>query len=232
MYMEIIKKKGGFNPTPISKLFISIFLAFNLTATVNEVYSTITVFIISLFYALNSKLKTAIKSLLFYLIILFLIYNSNKVEIAFLQKYVFIFIVFIKIFFVPLFAGKFLVDTSDVSSMIVSLEKIKIPKVIIIPLAVVFRYFPAFREDKKSIKMAMKMRGITFKNPIKYLEYVSIPVLMSAISISDDISKAAETKCIADPCKKTRYTKIKFGLADIVYVTVIVLLNILGRIYA
>lgn len=67
----------------------------------------------------------------------------------------------IKLFFLPLLAGKFLIATSDVSSMIVSMEKMRFPKPIIIPIAVMFRYFPAFKDDKKNVKMAMKMRGIT-----------------------------------------------------------------------
>ncbi len=116
--------------------------------------------------------------------------------------------------------------------MIVSFEKLKIPRVIVISLSVIFRYFPAFRDDKKNIKMAMKMRGISHKNPVKYLEYVSVPILISATNIADDISKAAETKCIADPCKKVRYKEVRFSYIDIIYIVLIVTITILGRIYA
>ncbi len=110
------------------------------------------------------------------------------------------------------------------------MEKMKFPRAIIIPIAVTFRYFPAFKEDKKNIKRAMKMRGITFKNPLRYFEYVGVPMIISATSIADDISKAAETKCIADPCKKTRYFEVKFGMADVVFVAVILCLHTVGRI--
>ncbi len=232
MNIENTKVRGSLNPTPISKLLVTIFLAFNLTSEIGEIYSAIIVFIISLFFALNSKMKTAIKSIIFYIIISLIISNMKYVHINFIKNYILIFVVFIKVFFLPLFAGKFFIDTSDVSSMIVSFEKMKIPKVLIIPIAVIFRYFPAFKEDKNSIKMAMKMRGISFKNPIKYLEYISIPILISATNIADDISKSAETKCISDPCKKTRYKEVKFSFIDLIYMSTIILFNVLGRIYA
>ncbi len=220
------------NPTPISKLVVTLFLAFNLTAAISEIYSGITVVVIALFFALNSRVKTAIKSTIFYFCIVLLLEYIGNVNMAFVKNYVLVFIVMIKLFFMPFFAGKFLIETSDVSSLIVSFEKMRFPEVLVIPIAVMFRYFPAFKDDNKNIKMAMKMRGITFKNPIKYLEYVSVPLLISATNIADDISKSAETKCIADPCKKTRYNEVKFSFIDAVFIIVIVALTILGRIYA
>ncbi len=224
--------RSGFNPTPISKFIVTIFLAFNLNAEINEKYTLLTIVLISLFYALNHKVQTAIKSIIFYFFVIFLINNIGQLDIDFIKNYVLIFFVLIKIFFVPFFAGKFLIDTSDVSSLIVSFEKMRFPQVLIIPMAVIFRYFPAFKDDKKNIKMAMKMRGISYKNPVKYLEYVSVPMLISAVNIADDISKAAETKCIADPCKKVRYKEVKFSFIDVIYIAIIVILTVLGRIYA
>ncbi len=47
----------------------------------------------------------------------------------------------------------------------------------------------------------MKIRGIGFKNPIAYIEHVTVPLLIMSSNISDDIAKAAETRCI---CKSRR----------------------------
>ncbi len=230
--MEYANTSSRFNPTPISKLLITIFLAFNLVTDVNEICILVSVCFIALLFALNNRTKTAIKTLIFYAIIFLLIENGDKIHIEFVKNYIFVFVVLIKIFFLPFLAGKFLIATSDVSSLIVSFEKMKLPEVLVIPIAVMFRYFPAFRDDKKNIKRAMKMRGISHKNPIRYLEYVSVPILISASNIADDISKAAETKCIADTCEKVRYREVKFSLVDLVFILVILALNIVGRIYA
>ncbi len=227
-----MKRAELFNPTPISKLAITIFLGFNLTATVNALSQLLVVLFIAVFFALNDRVKTAVKTIVFYAVVAFLLRYASQLNFAFVKNYILTFIIMIKIFFLPFLAGKFLIATSDVSSLIVSFEKMRLPEVMVIPIAVMFRYFPAFKDDNKNIKMAMKMRGITFKNPIKYLEYVSVPLLISAINIADDISKSAETKCIADPCPKTRYREVKFSLVDIVYVVGIVILVFYGRVYA
>ncbi len=222
----------SFNPTPISKFLVTILLGVNLTATINELSEIFVVVFIAVFFALNDRAKTAVKTIVFYGVVIFILRYASLFEFAFVKNYVLTFIIIVKIFFLPFLAGKFLIATSDVSSLIVSFEKMHFPEVVVIPFAVMFRYFPAFKEDKKNIKMAMKMRGITFKNPIKYLEYVSVPLLISAINIGDDISKSAETKCIADPCAKTRYREVAFGLCDIVYIAGIATIIIVGRIYA
>ncbi|PIE98912.1 MAG: ABC transporter permease [Treponema sp.] len=221
-----------FNPTPITKLAVTVFLAFSIIVPQNEIYINLTVLFIALFFALNSRKISALKAVIFYGTITLIVMNANNIQIQFIKNYILPFLFVIKIFFIPVFAGHFFISTSEVSSIIASFEKMRLPRTIIIPLAVMFRYFPSFHDDKKNIKMAMKMRGISFKNPIRYLEFISIPLLISAVNIADDISKAAETKCISDPCKKTRYTKITISIADIVFALGILSLNIIGRVYA
>ena len=120
-------------------------------------------------------------------------------------------------FYIPFSAGKFLIKTSDVGSIISSMDSLKIPSAVSIPIAVMFRFFPSFVEEKNNIKLAMKIRGIETKNPIKYLEYVAVPLLIISSNIADDISKAAETKCIANPIKKTRYIPVRLHLIDFIY---------------
>lgn len=78
--------------------------------------------------------------------------------------------------------------------------------------------------------MAMKIRGIKITNPIKYLEYITVPLLIISSTIADDISKAAETKCIGNPIRKTRYVDITIKGMDFVYTGVLVLLTVGGWI--
>lgn len=80
-------------------------------------------------------------------------------------------------------AASFMIKTSDVGAIISSMDKLKISKNVSIPIAVMFRFFPSFKEEKKNIKMAMRVRGINFKNPVKYLEYVSVPLLIISSNI-------------------------------------------------
>ncbi len=54
-----------FNPTPISKFLMTVFLAFNLTATLSEFSQLFVVLFIALFFALNDRAKTALKVIAF-----------------------------------------------------------------------------------------------------------------------------------------------------------------------
>ena len=45
-----------------------------------------------------------------------------------------------------------------------------------------------------------------------------VPLLVISSNISDDIAKAAETKCIENPIKKTRYISVKIKIIDFAYV--------------
>ena len=65
--------------------------------------------------------------------------------------------------------------------------------------------------------MAMKIRGIRTRNPLRYLEYVTVPLLIISSNIAEDIAKAAECKCIENPVPKTRYTTAHLQPVDAVY---------------
>lgn len=111
------------------------------------------------------------------------------------------------------------------------MDKMNLPRTVSIPIAVMLRFFPSFREESHNIKLAMKIRGITFKNPISYIEYVIVPLLVISSNISDDIAKAAETKCIENPVKETRYISVKTKIVDFVYVLSILIMVIGGALW-
>ncbi len=207
-------------------------LSFLVVRPAHDVANIVIAALIGIFLALNGRPFTAVKALAFYLVLVMVFQGDAFSDAHPIVSIVLVVFLMVKMFYLPFLAGSFLISTSDVSSMIVSMEKIKFPRVIVIPIAVVFRYFPAIRQDQANIKMAMKMRGIRFTNPVTYLEYVMVPMLMAAVNVADDISKAAETKCIADPCKKTRYVDVRFQWIDPVFVVPIVALCIVGRAYA
>ena len=119
--------------------------------------------------------------------------------------------------------------TSDVGAILSSMDFLHIPQCISIPIAVMFRFFPAFTEEKKAIERAMKIRGIRTWNPMQNLLYVSIPLLIISANIAEDIAKAAECKCIENPVKKARYNTVRLQIVDAVFLFSILL--ILGLSY-
>lgn len=141
-------------------------------------------------------------------------------------------IVVVKLFYLTFEACRFFVKTTSVGSLMAYLEALHVPITISIPLAVGFRFFPAYTEEKSHIKMAMKVRGIRTYNPWKYFEYIAVPLLISSSNIADDIAKAAETRCIENPIKKTSYIKVETQMVDIVFTLYIAAFIVGGLAYA
>lgn len=221
-------KKNSLNPNPITKFFVVGLLGLTVVHSIHPVLEWMVIFVISIMYLMNGLKKEALKNVIIFGV-LFLAPNFKILaQLPFFIKMIFSLIFVLRMFYIPYAAGKFLIKTSDVGSIISSMDVLKIPSAISIPVAVMFRFFPSFVEEKNHIKMAMKIRGIETKNPLKYLEYVAVPLLIISSNIADDISKAAETKCIANPIKKTRYIRVGVGVIDFIYAMTMTIIVIGG----
>ena len=65
--------------------------------------------------------------------------------------------------FVPgIMMGYITVKTTTVSEFVAAMKKLHLPEQIIIPMSVIFRFFPTVVEEYNAIGDAMKMRGIRF----------------------------------------------------------------------
>lgn len=100
-----------------------------------------------------------------------------------------------------------------------------IPEAFIIPFSVMFRFFPTIFEEAESIGNAMRMRGITeknfFKNPQAVLEYRIVPLMMSVVTIGNDLSAAALTRGLGNGKKRTSICKIGFHWKDFVIMFIV-----------
>lgn len=210
-------KEEKLNPNPISKLIVVLILSFSLTALKGEWTSLAIVLIFSLFYLLIGRVKDGIKTIGIYLLILASVKYVDLEQVPAILYMFFVALTIIKVFYLPFMAGAFLVKTSDVGSIISSMDKLHVSRVFSIPIATMFRFGPSFREEYKTIRFAMKMRGISLKNPLLAMEYVYVPLLSISSEIAEDIAQYAETKALSDPCKKTRLKEVSFGLTDFIF---------------
>lgn len=121
--------------------------------------------------------------------------------------------------------GYYLISTTTVSEFIAAMEKIHVPQCIIIPLAVMFRFFPTVKEESKSINEAMRMRGIQFAggNPSNALEYRLVPLMMSTVKIGDELSAASLTRGLGSLENRTNICEVGFKLQDIILVLISIL---------
>jgi energy-coupling factor transport system permease protein len=126
--------------------------------------------------------------------------------------------------------GVVLVKTTKVNEFMTALLTLGTPRKLLIPLTVMLRYFPAIAEDGIKIKKAMKMRGLTpslkgfLRAPAINIECVYVPLMMSGARRADELSAAAISRGIENPAKRTSYQLIGFKTADVVCITIAILL--------
>jgi energy-coupling factor transport system permease protein len=117
--------------------------------------------------------------------------------------------------------GYYLISTTTVSEFVAAMERMHIPQKIVIPVSVVFRFFPTVREEYAAIRDAMKMRGITtLRSPMKMMEYRIVPLMMSVAKIGEELSAAALTRGLGTPRKRTNICEIGFGPLDVLFAIV------------
>lgn len=122
--------------------------------------------------------------------------------------------------------GAFLIHTTKVSIFLAALSRLHLSKGFTISLSVTLRYFPTMAEEWNYIKDAMALRGITasligfMRHPIRVMEYVYVPMLVSASKISDEITQAAITRGIDHAGRRSCMEKVYFSIWDALIVTI------------
>ena len=223
-------KSNSLNPNPIPKFFVTVLLGFTILHSINHYSEWALIIVISIMYFINGFRKEGIQNIIVFGILFFVPDFTILAKFPLVIKMLLSLLFVVRMFYIPYASGKFLIKTSDVGSIMSSMDFLRIPKAVSIPIAVMFRFFPSFEEERNNIKMAMKIRGIEIKNPIKYLEYIAVPLLIISSNIADDIAKAAETKCIANPIKKTRYIAVRVHIIDFIYAFIMTVIVVGGRL--
>lgn len=116
--------------------------------------------------------------------------------------------------------GSFVIATTTVSEFNAAMQRLHISEKIIIPMSVMFRFFPTVGEEFTSINAAMRMRGISMGggNAGKMLEYRLVPLLTCSAKIGEELSAAALTRGLCGDVKRTNICRIGFKIQDIVLI--------------
>ena len=124
--------------------------------------------------------------------------------------------------------GSLLIRTTKVSTFLAAISRLHLPKGFTIALSITLRYFPTMTEEWGFIKDAMSLRGISASpagllfHPVRTMEYVYVPMLVSASKISD------ETRGIDHLERRSCLENIRFRMRDalllILYSSLVVLI--------
>ena len=130
--------------------------------------------------------------------------------------------------------GSLLIRTTKVSTFLAAISRLHLPKGFTIALSITLRYFPTMKEEWGFIKDAMSLRGISASpagllfHPVRTMEYVYVPMLVSASKISDEITQAAITRGIDHLERRSCLENIRFRMRDslllILYSSLVVLI--------
>ena len=212
-------KQNGIRYDPRIKLLQVLIigvLVFTLTGKKYEVLLFLSVFAYGM---ISGIYKTCFKFLALY-VVLFMVAEISPLFISTTIHYFFL------CFITLTLATINMIRTSEISEVLASLQNMKIPYYINIPLAVILRFFPTLKQDITCIKQGIKTRGIDIsflgflKHPFKAYEMMLIPMLMRMLCTATELSASVETRGLGVSCKKTSYTEVKFRMLDMLLLVI------------
>ena len=124
-----------------------------------------------------------------------------------------------KVYACGMLAG-LVICTTKVGEFLSAMARLRIPKKLTIPIAVMLRYLPTVREDWHFIKDAMRLRDASptfigfLKAPAMTVNCIYVPLLTAASKAADELSVAAVTRGIENPKPRTCLADIQMRSAD------------------
>lgn len=174
------------------------------------IFELVLIFGCLLLITIDGQAKSAFHFLIVFLIML----GIDQLLTPYINGFFFTLVSFITVAlrkFLPCFIlGKWILTKTEVSEFVAVMWKLRLPQTAIIPLSVVFRYFPTIKEEWASIRAAMKMRGIHVS-----LEHIMVPLLMSAVNVSEELSAAALCRGLDSPEPHTSLVQVRFRFYDV-----------------
>ncbi len=178
----------------------------------------------------TKKFSIVLKSGILYTVLL-------SVQIWFVPKLpvsvggiIYMFVIYVRKLLPCFMLGSFLIRTTKVSAFLAAVSRLQLPKGFTIALTITLRYFPTMTEEWGFIKDAMSLRGISISpaglllHPVKTMEYVYVPMLVSASKISDEITQAAVTRGIDHMRRRSCLETVGFCGWDAVFLALYLLL--------
>ncbi|WP_273321016.1 energy-coupling factor transporter transmembrane component T family protein [Vallitalea guaymasensis] len=139
-------------------------------------------------------------------------------------------LMFILVRFMPFcMMGTIIIRTVDVTELIGALNKLRFPRVLIVPFAVTVRFIPTIFIELKIIRDSMAIRNIQLsfygfiRKPFRTIEYLLVPLLSRSGKIAEELAASAMTRAIDYPCKKTNLNKLYLRFIDYVYILYIII---------
>ena len=119
--------------------------------------------------------------------------------------------------------GTVIKKQKNISEITMVLERMRLPRGIILSIAVMFRYFPSIKDDFFIIIDSMKLKGLytskrsALLHPIRTMEFIIVPMLFKSLRTAEELSCAALIKGIENTGKKTSYFDVRLRSVDLIF---------------
>ncbi len=117
----------------------------------------------------------------------------------------------------------FLYKTVDTTLLLRAMARMQVPSTILLPLGVTLRFMPSFIREFSHVRDALAFRGIILSprtvltHPFRLMESVLIPLLIRAVFIGEELSRAAMTRGIDAPGRQVSIHDIRLKYKDMVW---------------
>lgn len=144
--------------------------------------------------------RTSAKFLLGYFFVFFLQQLLQKIYIPVLS---FLFPMFLMVIIraMPVYMTcGILIRKTPMNELMTALRKFRIPMIVLIPMAVMYRYIPTIRQEIVYVHESLVMRGLhssvwkIMRHPVRSIEHFIIPLLFRSEKITEELSAATLCK--------------------------------------
>lgn len=114
-------------------------------------------------------------------------------------------------------AGFYVLSTTEISKLIESLRRLRVPEQVNLALAVVFRFIPVVLEERRMVRETTRIRHIRLGRglgPLRLLTYKYVPLMLRTLSIGDELTVSALTKGLAVDAPRSSIYVFSFRAGD------------------
>ena len=205
---------------PRTKLFLILLCVLCAMFAPNLYFQLALVIMIGVLAMLSGEWRYALRGIIVYsLICAFTVWSMGVMTGTWRTMFVAFLGLVHKVYACGMLAG-LVISTTKVGEFLSAMARLRVPKKLTIPLAVMLRYLPTIREDWHYIKDAMLLRDVSpnfwgfLKSPAMTVNCIYVPLLTAASKAADELSIASVTRGIENPNPRTCLVKIRMRAAD------------------
>ena len=209
-----------FHPDPRSKLALFVAACLCVVSGMTRMQEIVLLFLCIVVLLLSKKTGRAVAVVLLFLLMTL----GDQLLVSRLSgvaQYAVLLICHVLRFLLPLAVSFYLVTkTVTVGAYISAFTAMRLPGVVVIPMAVMFRFIPTMTEEWQAVSQALRLRGLgatginSILHPMRLLEYLLVPFLLQCSEVVDEMSAAVMARGFDKDRPRTNYLELKLGVLD------------------